>query len=146
MHWKKFVDYFGLENTHVIIYERLVESPKRELEQIFDFLGVSREYYPETEIEKRYNQIRFHKHQGVIDWTINAKNCLQHSHLGWLVNLVKRIGLKDLVFSLSLTKKGGYRETLSKSAKFFVLNRYFKEDIKLLSSITSLDLSVWLGN
>jgi hypothetical protein len=47
---RRFVDAFGSERVHVIVFEEFVESPATHMKRIFEFLGVDPNFEPRIEV------------------------------------------------------------------------------------------------
>ena len=123
---ERFLEKFDIKNMHFLLFEDLIREPKKELNKIADFLGVSRfesikiVHSNKTKLPKRTTKLG--KALGGLD--------------GFVYNTIRRINLK-LAHYVFLDQLDLSQKTSSHLAD------KFKPYNQRLAELTGLDLSAW---
>ena len=132
----KYLEYFSPRNLKILLFEDMVANPIEEISEIFTFLGVDPSFTP-VAIEKKVNpsQIpRFHSLY-VLGKKVTSKI---HDHdLVWIIEGLKKIGMKRFFFSQARNKGSAPRLT---QHEYIRLRQYYEEDVMKLSSFLNRDL------
>ena len=133
---KAYIDAFGRENIHVILYEDLKQQPQATLQGIFRFLAVDEQFVPD--VSQRHNVSLVPKNPSLQDF-------LRQPHI--VKNLLKPLlpmglhkKLKERVIRANMTRP----PELDGAMRHRLVNE-FREDIEKLQMLLGRDLSSWLS-
>jgi hypothetical protein len=132
-HLQRYLHCFPREQLHICLFEDLIKRPAETYAEIFDFLGVSKDFVADTSVRRNPSgipKIRW------LDRLISRSNPLRdaiQSHLPrWLYQSITR--LRDA----NLAKPPMEPEVR------LLLTDYFRSDIESLQGLLDRDLSKWL--
>lgn len=135
----KWLEYFPLENIHVVVFEELFSNPVDSIQRIFEFLDLSTDFLPPG-MEEKVNEGRIPRSR-VLDRGVKLSAMgLRRLGLGWLVDGLKRVGLKRAV-SGGNTRSDTAMEIAPATRER--LHGMFREENTKLASLLDRDLSVW---
>lgn len=127
-HLKKLNTLFKREQILVLFYDELATSPEIFLKRVFEFLSIDLDFQP-SHLNKRMNRI-------VLP---GLQNKLRKIGLGWLINLVKKSPLSELIKdSFHNTKQTKNKKTIPSK-----LSTRFNSDIKTIEDELGVNLSHW---
>jgi hypothetical protein len=141
----RYFEIFPKENIRVYLYDEFQSNSERILEEIYEFLGVDKNFKPDQTV--RYNQSGFVKNQS-LNKVIGQ---------GGIVSKVMRALLPKILVdkikgNLSLKRKINElrgknlsKPELDPKIRSFLINEVYHEDIINLQRLLSKDLSHWLN-
>ncbi|MEQ8478572.1 MAG: sulfotransferase domain-containing protein [Fulvivirga sp.] len=127
----RFINCFGKEKVHVIIFEKLFgENYNEELEKLLNFIGVNTEFKQET----------MHEHPTKLNKSDTLFTLLRMGR--WVKNVIgEPIYQKLRVHTLDKIQKKP--PSLSKENEKEIIYEYFLNDIKKLEDLVEKDLKIW---
>ena len=135
---KRYIDIFGHNNVHIILYDDFIKNTKKTVDETIEFLDLKPDVEIKYKIVNPNKKIRF--------FTLHRLLILPPRELKKLVRVVvpvKKIRheLMALFFKLNIriAKRKKMNERLKQELK-----DYFSDDVKKLSSIINRDLSEWV--
>ena len=144
--WSRWVEHFGRERSHVVVFEELIADPVKGLKAAFEFLGVETAFTPDTDaVRSRQNALRVNRHQWIMDAVARSRKRLRGSLLSPVVDLAKRLGVNSALKRLAGPRQAGYQGwSLSDEQRFAIHARYFQADVSRLQQLLPKhDLSRW---
>ena len=130
---KRYLETFPEKNVKIILYDDYKENPLKTLNEIWDFLEVSKDVEPD--MSKRYNTAAIPKYP-----RLNTIARKFYTILTPILPLDTREKMKN--YYKKITMKPEKRKLLDSERR--ILLEYFEEDIKKLSKLINRDLSNWL--
>jgi len=129
---KQYITTFPNSQIKIILYDDYKRYPLKIIQEIFEFLCVSKDFVPN--IRQNYNIGAIPKYPKISKFIVETNNkfktIIPYKIKPFLNRLYHRFFLKE-------------KRTLSASERKFLL-RYFKEDIEKLATLIDRDLSIWL--
>ena len=134
-HSRRWLSYFG-NNVSFVFHDDLVESPKKYIEKVCNYLDIP--YVELNEFfDKKVNPNEMSRHNMIAKWSSTFAHWLRSHRMYDVINFFKVLGVKDLVFS-----GGGLPNGLSES-DYQIMKDKFEQEITLLEPIVGRDLSCW---
>ncbi len=133
---KRYLEYFPLQNLHILIYEEMKQDDKAAIRGCFEFLGVDPQFLPEAlyaKVNPRIDVSVMHNQFWAARW---AAGKLPRKIYKPLDSIGRRIFTR-------LPKQKKYRP-LSAEIRQELLQNYMI-DIKQLEDLLGRDLSIWYG-
>lgn len=124
---RRYLKYFPLEQMYFIIFEEFINNPQRELNGLYEFLGVSNEGYFE-EKEKNLRANKSYK-----PYFINLQYYSREFFGEGMIHKLVR-GFNRLISSPP--------PPIEKQTESYLLN-YFNDFNKNLAELTGVDVSIW---
>ena len=144
-----FLDRFEKENILFLIHEESESNPLQYVQRVYDFLGVDKNYVPEslkTKINTTNNQgMRFPK---IERWVNNLRWKVRGNSLGRaILKPLRLIGFTKLITYLRIKNQVPIKkvEKISKE-DYDKLSDYFRTSNETLVSTTGVDVSKWKYN
>ncbi len=141
---KHFIEVFGRENVHVVIFDDLKRDADEVLDGIYRFLGSDRAGTPAQ--KKIYNKsgipkdnLRVRMYNKLTSQTGKFKRILKGPRINRFAMRVF-LFIKDKLFTSQLVKGRMEKETKG------YLQSYYKEDMENLEKLLDIDLSRWSAN
>ena len=125
----------GFKNAHIIFYEDFIDDTEEEIKKLFNFLGLS--FTNNIDFISRHNV-------GGKRWKnekmkyIFMKNNILKSALKKFIPKFLRKGIRDKLISASTDKVAPMKKHTR-----IMLNAFFKDDVKKLSTLLNKDLTHW---
>jgi hypothetical protein len=144
--WEKWATHYGNDRCHAILFEDLVANPLHCMQEIFSFLNVDTSFIADADLARsRQNEVHMNKHQWIMDFIAQGRDTLRRTPLSPLVDIAKSLGMKDMVKSMTVSKKGGYRGfSLTQDDRNKIFGEYFKDDVERLQlMMPQIDFSKW---
>ncbi|MFB6305474.1 MAG: sulfotransferase domain-containing protein, partial [Flavobacteriales bacterium] len=133
-------NYFGKENVQVFTFDQLKKEPVSICKEVFNLLGVDKEYSINT--EKKHNvsgEVRSKAYSRLLSKLSQKDNPVKILAKSLIP---KKTAPKVLNLLNSLNKKEGKKEAMDEETASFLRN-YFREDIEETERVTGFDLSGW---
>ena len=133
---KHYIDVFGRENVHIVLFDDMKSDIKRVLGNICSFLQI--EAYPFPDTDRIHNKSNAPK--------IGIKTTVYKTLFvdrGLSNRIVKKLFSKETRRRIQLRYEQGKQETIKKSTEEYLLD-YYREDIEKLQELLGIDLSRWL--
>ncbi len=135
---KAYIDAFGKENVHIIIYDDLVRDQQRVIASIFDFLEVDSTFRPD--ISKKYNVTGVPKSK-IIYTLFNRRHPVKEV-LKLFVPAALRRSIRNSQIVNQLIRRNLKKPQIPPATRT-ALVQYFQDDINQLQPIIERDLSLW---
>lgn len=136
----QYLRLFHKENMHFVLFEDLISEQKKEVyDAILDFLQVDRyalNFNIKSNVAKRVRNPLLQKIMNQTPWLSSLVKKL-------LPDASKRKVLRKKLKSVNQTANSGPANKLSPELRAQLINNYYLEDIKLLETLISRDLSHW---
>jgi len=134
---RNYLRYFSRDKILVLIYEIAVVDVHKTMEALANFLGIAVARFPPNVGFERINPSYIPKWRSLYALATNVAHVLRNKYeLDWVVNLAKRLGIKQ-VFGQS-----GSVPPMKEQTKKFLRGIYEKE-IEKLEAILEIDLRCW---
>lgn len=142
-HLRRWIDVFGRDNVHVLLFDDLVEDPAGFAKGLYRYLGVDDGFMPD--LDKRDNVSRIPANAKVDRGIRRLGSILRFLGLGRLVNAGRKYGFNDWLRAKNTAKVSGPQisirdETVSE------LRHLFAQEIDDLSGLLEMDLSRWVSD
>lgn len=133
---KRYVDLFGKNSVHFVIFDDLKADAEREFKRVLSFLGVSNTFLPDLSPRNKNRQFK----NKWLHFMVNnphpavrfvAKKCIPSSFLKWAKLKLQRANTS--------TKPRGEMDSNSKSR----LQEIYRGEVELLSEYLGRDLRYW---
>lgn len=134
-----YTKFFDRENILIILLDDIKKDPKKETNKIYKFLWIDTSFLSNSS-NKKSNASQTVKNKFIFPVMSSFSKVLIFLRLSFLLNFLKRIWLKRLVFKLFF-KKYKYEKMEEKSRKY--LQEKFATDISNLEKFLWRDLSEW---
>ncbi len=131
----RYLQFFSREQILILYFSDLNQKPDEILREVFKFLEVDPSFEPER-LNGKENASRLPRYQGIYARIKDFVSKLYDWDLVFLVDLVKKMGAKQLFFS------GENQEEFPplKKEDREELTNYYKEDVRKLSELLDKDL------
>ena len=138
-HLKAWRERFGTEKVLVLIHDDLRSDPQRFLDQVCDFLGITRiPLASSTAHSRTVNAIPTQPRNPGVAWLARSVRDHLQGHGDYaLVNLLKRTGLRSLLFG------GGPAFEPIRPKTEARLREIFRPEVEALEEMLGRDLSAW---
>ncbi len=130
---QRYLDHFPREQIGIWIYEEAKGRQREFVSEVFEFLGVDREFRPD--ISRRYLEPH-------IPRMIKPRNALQQAGIWKLFKRLTPAALKPLIKNAVYRPMGS--TTLEAQDKALLLD-FYRNDIRRLEGILGRDLGLWLA-
>lgn len=130
---KRYLDVFGREQVHVVIFEEFLKNPEEHLKGVLNFLGVKADIEIDTSTE--YNESGQPKLRWMYDFISKPNGLKEIIKPLFPPAMREKLGIRAK--SMMLTKMQMETATRAK------LTNYFAGDIARLEEILERSLSVW---
>ena len=136
----RYFDLFG-DRLKILFFDDLLRDPGKYIRDIYSYLGVDHQFIPSV-LESPKGTAHPVKNKQIQGLLIQLERALSKSFrifgLGFVLDAMKRTGVPDLIKQANRRYDDGIKpETYRR------LINVYREDIKLLSSITGRNLSGW---
>jgi Sulfotransferase domain len=134
-HVKRYLDTFGRENVHIVIFDDLKENPQRVYGEICEFLGVSSNFEPKFRVANPNKKNRSRVLQRVL---VDPPPIVRT--LGRATSQASRFRLADTLRRMNTryVARPPITESLRRE-----LNSYFAAEVAELSDLLGRDLAHW---
>jgi len=133
-----YLDAFGENNVKIVLYEDISTKPVETLQDIFAFLGVHRDFVPDT--SRRFNVSGIPKNK-LLHGLLNRPNILR-SVLQAVVPVTWRRKIRGSQMVSGINQQNLAKPKMDAETRA-VLLKYFEKDIDRLASLIGRDLSAW---
>ena len=135
---KNYLDYFAKDNLKIFIFEEVLSAKEEKLQEVCDFLAVAYDL-DKKKLDERSNVSQVPRFKFLYAQGKKIVKRLYDSDLVWVVNFMKKIGLKELFFA----NKQSQFPPLTDEIKL-ELQEYYKDDVEKLEKLLAKDLkSIW---
>jgi hypothetical protein len=133
----RWLEHFPLSSFHVVIFEELFRDPARALRDLYEFVGVSPSFAPES-LHEKVNEGRIPRSR-LIDTSVRlSTSTLRAVGAGWMVESLKKAGLDKRI------KTGNSRPRNALDAALVTkLRETFAPENEKLADLLGRDLSIW---
>jgi len=136
----EYLKYFSETKLKILLFEDIVANPLQGMAEVFAFLGVDTSFIP-ADIEKKANPSQIPRFHGLYVWGKRITSKLHDYDLSWVIEGLKKIGMKRLFFSQAGDKHSFPELT---EHDFNRLEQFYEEDVTKLSSLLNKDLKkIW---
>lgn len=139
---KRYIEIFGRENIHLIIYQDIIRRPEVVIEKAYNFLEVE-SFNPPSLLEKV--NVASKTRNKTLTYLFDLKIKLEEHNLDFLIHFLKRFGMYSALqnFYVRINRKPIKKRDLNTSQKN-KLRDAFKDDIKRTEELLNIDLSTWI--
>lgn len=137
----RWLEYFPLSSIHIVIFEELFLDPLRAIRELYDFVGVSPSFVPET-LHEKVNEGRIPRSRFLEQGVRLSTSTLRTVGAGWMVESLKKVSLDKWV------KRGNTRSDNGIEVDGRLIERLraeFAAENTKLSRVLGRDLSIWAG-
>jgi len=129
----RYFELFPFENIKILLFEDFIKNPVDASKEVFQFLNVDADFVPEI---KRQNQSGLPK--GIIGWLL-----MKVRYYNLMPNITFSAFLPQ--FLINYIFKTVYKKPpqLDVNLKKQITKKYYKQEIKKLEELISMDLSHW---
>jgi hypothetical protein len=142
-HLRNYYKYFSKKQIHVVIFEELIENPKKHFKKLFNFLGVDNNFTP-SRIEKPSNKGGAAVFPKLNYLMIKSEYILRSIGLDPILRLFEFTGVRGLAMKVRDINKVRYstypRLKKDTSRKLFGV---FEKDINELEKMLNKNLETW---
>lgn len=141
---RRYLNYYPLDQVKIVIFEDMIAHPLQQLSRVFEFLGVQTDFLPSS-LDQPVNPSQIPRWHRLYVWGKRITSKLHDLNLNWLIECLKKTGLKRFFFS-----------DIGRQLRFPTLNQQdytflkgvYQEDVQQLSSLLNRDLrNIWfIGN
>ena len=130
----RYFELFPFENIKILLFEDFIKNPVDASKEVFQFLNVDADFVPEI---KRQNQSGLPK--GIIGWLL-----MKVRYYNLMPNITFSAFLPQ--FLINYIFKTVYKKPpqLDVNLKKQITKKYYKQEIKKLEELISMDLSHWI--
>ena len=142
-HLSKFYDHFDSSQIKVFLYENLRGNPQGMMNEIFEFIGVDKEFVPDSSV--KFNTSGFVKNStmdgliGYNSWLVKGLKKIMPKRL--FETIKNSLGIQKIVSNMR--QKNLARPKLDEGMKN-KLTAIYESDIRNLSKLINRDLSHWM--
>ena len=133
-----FMDAFGAEAVHVMIYEEIFADPRAALRRLFEFLGVDPQFVPPS-IDEKVRQGYVPRSKLLEQAKVHAY-FLVKNNAAWAIDPLKRLGLEKLLRRINQAPARPLEVAPEVEA---ALADYYREDIEQLRALLGKPLAQW---
>jgi hypothetical protein len=130
---RRYLETFGKENVRIYIFEEFAKDPRAICRDIFDFLGVDRNFQPTITVHN----------EGRLPASTRLQFWLRNRAPRYLRLLPGRLRRKFLTRLMAFNTRRGSTPAPDPAAESRLLERY-RDDIRELERILDRDLAFWL--
>jgi len=141
--WLPWHESLPEDRKLVVFYERLADRPREVLDMIYSYLGVSDDVSDPVSLEQQVNPAKTHRSQKLVDVLTFVKNTLNKYGARWIVQVLKSLGLREVVLNWSLTESNDYKENLDDQTVERLYREYFREDARKFLELTKTPRNLW---
>lgn len=134
----RYLELFPREQILIIFHDDISQRPHDVLGEVFRFLDIRDDFVPDM-ATRRVNEARFIRFPFLARPVMEIRWRLRDHRMYRMVDLVKRLGLVDLVFGFGPPKGLEYRAEDRQAVR-----ELFLEDIRELAKLTGRNLEHWL--
>lgn len=140
-HAKRYLDLFGRERVHFVIFDELKAQPLREYERLCEFLGVDPAFVPEVDVVNPNKQVRSARLRKPIEWLSNTPHSATPRRMIRAVTprAARNAAMRSL---LRLNTTYGPRSPMPPELRER-LTREFAPEVNRLSELLGVDLRHW---
>lgn len=136
----RWLEHFPLASFHVVIFEELFRDPARGLREMYDFVGTSPSFVPES-LHEKINEGRVPRSRLLDAGVRVSTSALRAMGLGRLVESAKKAGLGKKVKAAN--SRSGDALDAALAAR---LRETFAAENEQLAKLLGRDLSIWSRN
>ena len=137
----KYLEFFDLENLHVVLLDDLINSQEETCNGVFEFLNI--EKFQVTPIEKKQQNPSGYSKNKFIQKIIGQPNKLRNS-VEFVMNHTVGEKTKHRIYHSVIDRNiQEFTYPPMKESTFDYLSDYYKEDIQNLEKFLNRDLSNW---
>jgi len=134
---KNYLNHFSREQILILIHEEIFDDIVRTRQTIADFLGIDAHRFPEHAGTERVNRSAAPGFAQVCKIASRANAALRAKNLDWIVNLGKKLGVKQLFGTKKVPVDPMSKETRDH------LYKLYEKDIRQLEAILRKDMVLW---
>ncbi|MBN2372455.1 sulfotransferase domain-containing protein [bacterium] len=135
--FEKYFNFFKREQFLILIFEKAMSNIEKTKEVLANFLNVSLDKFPVNAGNKEVNKSYIPKFKFAYSLSANFARNLRNKNMDWLVNLVKRFGLKKLFGKNKSVMLNMKKETYEN------LRKIYGSEITKLENLLNMDLGCW---
>lgn len=133
---KRYLEYFSMENMHIIIFEELIKNPQNELRKIFEFLKIEDQTDSiDLNVNRGASKV-YTRNQSLIRWYVKY-----FSHIAFIRKIVTNGMMKNYLRKLIGLKYQRNPDILPNDRE--KLQDYFMNSIIEFEKITGKDMTIW---
>lgn len=133
-----YVDRFGRENLHVMVYEDIADDPRAVMRELYEFLRVDPEFVPAS-LEEKVREGYVPKY-AALEWVKNKGYFLVKNNAPWAIEPLKRMRLEKLLRRINSAKN----EPLVVAPEVVeALREHYAEDIERMREFLGRPLPNW---
>lgn len=135
---KRYYSLFKEKQIKVVIFEELINDKEKELEKIFDFLEIEN-YYNKNILRKKSNVSKIPKFKSIYSFGKNIIRKFYDYDLIFIINFLKKMGLKEVFFSNQNTN---FPQMTEKDETY--MKKYYQKDVLKLEKLLNKELTkIW---
>ena len=141
-HIESYLQYFDLNNFHIVSYDDVVADPRRIMADLFTFLGVDSDFVPPT-LFKRINVAKGSRNHSLRLFVASTSDLIRQSLGGPAIKVVKATGLPSLIRRANEIDLDDTIVPPISSETEKQLREHFTPEIERLERLIGRDLSAW---
>ena len=137
----RWLEHFPVTNLHVVIFEKLFADPARSVRELYEFVGATPSFTPDT-LHEKVNESRVPRSRLVDSGVRLSSATLRAVGAGWLVDRFKKARVDNWVRSRNTRAGDGFEIDPKLLDR---LRAQFAAENAKLAALLGRDLSVWEG-
>jgi len=135
---KRYYNIFRKEQIKIIIYENVISKPELSINNICDFLGISRSYEKST-INKKYNISMIPKYPLFYKIVKSIVRKMYDYDFINIINYFKNMEIKRIFFTEDSINGKGFKPINERTRKELI--NYYIRDVKNLEKVIDVDIA-----
>lgn len=133
---EKYLDLFSEDQVYICLFEELIQDPRTVLGQVYSFLGIKDDFFPEFTNQK-VNESKIPRCHGLFIMLRNLSHLMKDNNLGLIANSLS----KNKLVNNALFKKTSRAEfpIMSEATKARLVDTCFL-DVEKMSQVMNRDL------
>jgi hypothetical protein len=139
-HLENYLKVFSINEIKIILYDDICQNPRKVLNELFDYLGVDKEFKPSL-LDKKVNIARVPASILIGNLLSNVSIFLKKIGLFKFTWYLRKVGVVSLLHKLNSKKKANYLK-IDNEQRTKLIN-IFKDDIEWIEKILDRRLDEW---
>lgn len=140
----RYLEYFPKDRLLIMCYEDIKENPLGFIQEIYEFIGVSKDYNPAM-LRKKINAGQVPKFLFIEKAIRTVSNTLKNLGLGRIVWLVKKLELATRLRKMNAVSQKKEKPRGVEPGEREILYSHFQADIQRLEEITGKSFKRWMA-
>jgi hypothetical protein len=136
---KPYVDLFGINNIHIVLFDDINENPDRVISDVYTFLGINSKYIPSA-LHQKINPAARYRNAAAFSSLRNVIQYMEKTIFSRLIIWLKTNGVRDKVLNWWRIPQANIE--MLPASREFLRNHYAKPN-SALSELVGRNLSHW---